>query len=170
MLLLRCTHKVLKLFNQRPRQAELCAPDTGLGDWYVNLAARRRRGFFVFVNAKSLYTLLVDARSATSIGGLVDRMLERLFLHLDDVVADEKVLAKVANEYRQVLIAKTASRSVLGSMNDLINHLCWNMDQQMLENGSVDIGDIEARLNAIPQRPIGWCLAVERLTELVSAL
>ena len=170
MLLLRCTHKVLKLFKHRPRQVELCAPDTGLGAWYVNLASNGRDEFFIFVNAKSLYTLLVDARMVASVGQLVERMLGRLFLHLDDLVSDQRALEKVANEYRRALVAKTASRSVLGSMNDLTKHLFWNMDQQMLETGSVHLRDIEARLNVIPQRPIGWCLAVERFAELCSAL
>jgi len=136
----------------------------------VNYSARRRQGFLVFVHARSLYTLLVDARLATSIDALVNRMLERLFLHLDDMVADEKVLAKVANEYRHVLVTKTADRSVLGSMTDLINHLRWHADKQIQEAGHVDLGDIEARLNTIPQRPIGWSVAVERFMELCSTL
>jgi len=169
MLLLRCTHEVLRLFGQRPRQAAMCAPDTGLGEWYVNFTSHRREGFFVFVNAKSLYTLVVDARTVASIDDLVARMLRRLFLHLDDLLAEQEGLEKVAKEYEHVLVAKTASRSVLGSMNDLISHLHWNIAQQMQETGSVDLADIEARLNVIPQRPIGWCLAVECFGELCSA-
>ncbi|MGB2823533.1 MAG: hypothetical protein WBF17_21315 [Phycisphaerae bacterium] len=170
MLLLRCTHKVLKLFNQRPRQVEVCAAETGLGEWYVNFTSTGRDGFFLFVNAKSLYTLVVDARSVASVDDLVQRMLRRLFLHMAELLVAREGLEKVAKEYGHVLVAKTASRSVLGSMNDLGNHLYWNMGQQMEEAGRLDIRAIEEELNAIPQRPIGWRFALDRFAELCAAL
>jgi len=51
-------------------------------------------------------------------------------------------------------------------MNDLVNHLYWNMADQMGATGRLDLWAIEQKLNNMPQRPIGWGFASERFVEL----
>ena len=61
MLLLRCTYRVLDLFGQKPREVQISGGREGLGEWYVNVADEFDGIFFLCVNVKSLYTLVLDA-------------------------------------------------------------------------------------------------------------
>ncbi len=170
MLLLRCTRRVLDLFGEKPRQVEVAEQNQGLGEWYVHIIDDLDDVFFLCVNAQSLYALIIATEPAMfqSAADLASAMLKRLLEHLHGLGFDEAVLSKVADDYEHVVIAKTASRSVLGSMNDLINHLCFWAGRQVREAGQLDRRAIEEKLNAMPQRPIGWAFAKDRLAELCS--
>jgi len=170
MLVLRCTGNVLKRFRQRPRQVEVSATASGLGEWYVNTADDLLGSFYLIVHAKSLYAVVVDGASVPSIGDLVERMLERLARHMASLGIRQAAQEKVLAGYEHFLVAKTASRSVLGSMNDLTTHLYLNMAAQMGATGKLDLWAIEQKLDNMPQRPIGWGFPSERFAELCAAL
>ena len=171
MLLLRCTYRVLDLFGQKPREVQISGAREGLGEWYVNVADEFDGIFFVCVNAKSLYTLVLDADAGfRSVDDLTSAMVTRLLEHLHALGVGEAVLSKVAKDYGQVVIGKTASRSLLGTMNDLVNQLYFHTGQQMQNAGKIDLRAIEEELNVIPQRPIGWAFAKDRLVELCSRM
>lgn len=111
---LRCTAKVLKLLGLQ--QAEVVdAPPSG-DDWYVNLVWIERRKCLLLTHAETLFPVFVaDVRKA-------------------DLVPIRPFVAHVAGEHlaseqfaghalgrldaRELTVAKTASRSVLGTMND----------------------------------------------------
>ena len=172
MLVLRCTKQVLGLFGEKPREVQVSGGTEGLGDWYVRLVddGDCEGIFFLCTNAQTLYTLILelDAEGYRSISDLADRMLARLLEHLHRLGISKETLAQVAEDYSQVLIGKTASRSVLGSMNDLVNNLCFHTGQQMRRAGKLDLWAIEEALNTIPQRPVGWAFAKNSLIELCS--
>ena len=171
MLLLRCTCRVLDLFGQKPRAVQTPGAREGLGEWYVNLADEFDGIFFVCTNAKSLYALILDADAGfRSADDLATAMVTRLLEHLHALGVGETVLSKVAEDYGQVVIGKTASRSLLGTMNDLVNHLYFHTGRQMQNAGKFDLRTIEEELNGIPQRPIGWAFAKDRLIELCSRM
>ena len=170
MLLIRCTHKVLKLFGEKPRQVSLSGSEASLGEWYIHIADEFDGVFFVCMNARSLYTLILDVDGLRTIGDLAGRMLERLFLHMVELGIEPSCTRKVAEDYSQVIFAKTASRSLLGTMNDLINNLYFLTGKQMREIGRLDLRAIEKSLNNMPQRPIGWKYAQDRLIELYSQM
>ena len=166
MLVLRCTQKVLKRFGQEPRQIETSMPETLLGEWYVHIADEFDGEFALCVNAKSLYTLVLSIEKAKSLDRLVDAFLGSLVCHLVELGIDRSCMERVASDYSHVLVAKTANRSLLGSINDLTNHLYFHTGQQMQDTGKLDLHAIEADLNMMPQRPIGWGFARDRLIEL----
>ena len=171
MLLLRCTYRVLDLFGQNPREVQISGAGEGLGEWYVNVADEFDGIFFICVNAKSLYTLVLDAGAGLrSVDDLATAMVTRLLEHLYALGVGQTVLSKVAEDYGQVVIGKTASRSLLGTMNDLVSHLYFHTGQQMRSAGKIDLRAIEEELNVIPQRPIGWAFAKDRLVELCSQM
>jgi len=64
MMLLRCTRKVLKLLDQRPRQVELSQAERGLAEWYVDTVDAFGRTFFLCTNPRTLYTLVLPAGQA----------------------------------------------------------------------------------------------------------
>jgi len=174
MLVLRCTKRVLDLFGTMPREVQIAESAEGLGDWYVRLAddCDCEGIFFLCTNAKTLYSLIleIDTTGYRSISDVSDRMLARLLEHLHGLGIVRETLAKIAEDYGHVVIGKTASRSLLGTMNDLVNHLCFHTGQQMRNAGKIDLRAIEEELNEIPQRPIGWALAKDRLVELCSRM
>ena len=172
MLILRCTRRVLDIFGEAPRLVHVADESQGFGEWYVHIIDDLDDTFFLCVNAQSLYALILDTEPEMfqSTVDLAEAMVRRLLEHLQGLGIDESTLSKVAEGYQNVVISKTASRSVLGSMNDLMNHFCFWAGRQMEETGRLDLRAIEEELNTIPQRPIGWAFAKDRLVELCSRM
>ena len=170
MILLRCTRKVLKLLGQRPRQVELSQPEVGLAEWYVDIVEGLGPAFFLCTNPSTLYTLVLSADNLEDSADLAGRLLNRLVLHMTEIGIDRSCMERFAPQFGNILVAKTASRSVLGSMNDLITHFCWHFSKQMSEKGKVDLRAVERELNNMPQRPIGWKFAQEQFADLCSRL
>jgi hypothetical protein len=166
MLLLRLTQKAMKRFDQKPRQVETSMDETLLSDWYVSIADEYDGEFALCVNARSLYGLVLPIEKIKTIDKLVEVFLGSLACHMVDLGIDRSSMERVMSDYSHVLVAKTASRSVLGSINDLTDHLYFRTGQQMQETGELDLHAIEAELNIIPQRPIGWGNARDRLVEM----
>jgi hypothetical protein len=168
MMLLRCTHKVLKLLGQQPRQVKLSQAENGLAEWYVDIVDAFGPTFFLCTNPGTLYTLVLPAGGSNQVADLSGRLLTRLVMHMTELGIDRSNVERHVQGLGTVIVAKTASRSVLGSMNDLITRFLWHVSQQMGEKGKVDLRAIEQQLNNIPQRPIGWKFAQERFVELCS--
>lgn len=167
MLILRCTRRVLDIFRETPRLVQVAEESQGLGEWYIHVIDDLDDTFFLCVNAQALYALILDTEPEMfqSTVELAEAMVRRLLEHLQSLGIDEPTLSKVAEGYRHVVVSKTASRSVLGSMNDLVNHICFWAGRQLMETGQLDLRAIEEELNTMPQRPIGWAFAKDRLVE-----
>ena len=167
-MLLRCTRNVLKLLGQRPRQVELSQSENGLAEWYVDIVDAFGPTFFLCTNPHTLYTLVLPVGPNDQVADLSGRLLTRLVLHMTELGIGRSGVERLVQGLGAVVVAKTASRGVLGSMNDLITHFLWHFGQQMGENGKADLRAIERQLNNMPQRPIGWKFAQERFVELCS--
>ena len=113
MVILRATAKVMKLM--RPDETAPGESDTALGDWYVNRIVIDRRPLLLLVSAKSLLPIVEPAREVhglpTRLASVVAARLERMGVSRDLVRAEVDAMAPT-------LVAKTASRSVLGVMVD----------------------------------------------------
>lgn len=168
MMLLRCTRKVLKLLDQRPRQVELSQAEDGLAEWYVDIVDASGPTFFLCTNPGTFYTLVLPVGQNNQIADLSDRLLIRLVLHMTELGISRSRVERLIRGLGTVIVAKTASRSMLGSMNDLITHFLWHFSQEMGSKGQVDLRAIERQLNNMPQRPIGWKFAQERFVEVCS--
>ena len=60
MLQLRCTSKVLKLLDLGPKDlAEIRAPDSLFGNWYVNLFVVDRRKTLLLMNERTLLSFVI---------------------------------------------------------------------------------------------------------------
>jgi hypothetical protein len=114
-MVLRCTAKVLRLLGiDRKRLQELPASND---DWYINLFWVDRRKCALLTHAGTLFSVFVaDVRKAdiAPIGEFVKS-------HIGDELRAEALPATSFGELEpaQVDLARTASRSVLGCMNDL---------------------------------------------------
>jgi hypothetical protein len=111
---LRCTGKLLKRLGPVTEAARE-PPTTVLGDWYATLVYAPGMQLVLLTSERTLLPVVVQAREART-------LLERFPLALARVLAELKVpLAAIDREVKAMAgprIGKTASRQVLGTMND----------------------------------------------------
>ena len=149
MQLIRCTAKLLKEMGL-PRDPAHDEPKFSyLGQWHANLIHIDRRKCVLFINDRTLFNFIVTDSSRAEIRNLPDMFS----LTLSSVVASEgftnDVVDRVANEYDQVQIGKSANRSVLGSINELAFHY----KHMILSAGGVHswkVPEIIRKLNRMP--------------------
>lgn len=123
-MILRCTAKILTLLAARP--AELATPPASDDDWYLNLLWIERRKCLLLTHAGTLFPVFVaDVRKAdiTPIGPYVVSLIEE---HLGSEGLAPDALGRLDPD--DVQLAKTASRSILGVMNDTAVHARYRID------------------------------------------
>ena len=117
MLTLRCTKKILDRFDAEPEENPPSST-TLLGDWYVKPVSLPYpgRSVVIFVSAKAFPTVILEGRGRKDMPALFrERMLDLLQrLDLPTGLAEHE-----RAESEKMTIARTASRSVLGTMNEI---------------------------------------------------
>jgi len=158
----KCTRKLLKALGVEP-VAQPDAQPTILGDWYGNLLSIARRHVVLFTNESTLYSFAVLGVRRVELRNIGNVFVEHLRLNLAHEDIPVEVIARVEAAYRVMGIARTDSRSVLGSMNDLAVLL----EQYLLDPGmkKLDVRDINKELNRTPHKPLGWKCAADVLHE-----
>jgi phosphoribosyl-ATP pyrophosphohydrolase len=163
MQLIRCTQKLLRVIGIK--KSDLIDDDPKFGylrTWYANLIWIDRRKCVLFTNEETLYSFLVTDVKKTDLSKIERLFVLNLRANLASEKFDSQVIDKVLKEYSEIVIAKTKSKSVLGSMNDLAFHCKFSV----LRDGGVtacDIIGINQELNRIPIGAIGYSYSIERL-------
>lgn len=115
MFILRCTQKLQARLGAAPEHG-LAPSDTVLGDWYANLIRVGRSQIVIAVSEKTLLPVVVPAREArtlvTRIGDALEPMLLSMGIPAQEVLTERSAMSSWT-------IGKTASRRILGSLNDL---------------------------------------------------
>lgn len=116
MYTLRCTAKLLARLGPLTEAARE-EPTTALGDWYATLVHAPRMQVVLLVSERTLMPLVVPAREARTLVKRVPLALARALAELGVASpAIEREVEAMAGPH----IGKTASRRVLGSMNDFL--------------------------------------------------
>jgi hypothetical protein len=116
---LRCTRKLLRRLGAKP-SSEVVEPSTVLGDWYANLLYLRPQQLVLAMSERSLLCVLVPAAPIGSVG---ERLRTEVAGVLTDIgVSGGPVAAELA-AMESMAIGATASRSVLGCLNDAVVQL-----------------------------------------------
>jgi hypothetical protein len=143
VVVLRCTQRLLRRLRTVPG-AEPRASDTRLGDWYANLVHVGRQQFVLAVSSRTFLPVVVAAAPISTLEA-------RLRAAACDVIQALGIpAAEVERELEamsDVVYAKTASRQVLGVMNDLAYALSFHVGRDTL-------GDISLRLAETPLSPL----------------
>jgi hypothetical protein len=114
-VILRCTNKLLAVIG--PALAPKPAPAPDAEDWYANLLWFDRRKCLLLTHSATLFSIFeanVSALGLRAAGPLVTRLIER---ELASEGFPSAVFAGL--EPQDLILAKTADRSVLGCMNDM---------------------------------------------------
>lgn len=152
MQLIRCTGKLQKEMGLKKSDLLESEPNSSyLGSWHANLIHIDRKKCVLFVNDKTLFNFIVLDVSREKIKEL--SVLFKYYLQCTLVGEGLEELAKdkILSEYTQLAYAKTNSKSVLGSMNDLAFHYKYNI----LEDGGVHSHTIPSIISGLNHMPMG---------------
>ena len=121
MFTLRCTGKLLKRLKVRADPSPSHST-TRLGDWYANLLYTKPQQLVLCVSAKTLLPVMVPASGPAPIQ---TRLRDQLAEVLRAIGVPSTTIQAELLEMDRVVVSKTASRTVLGSMNDFVNMLSF---------------------------------------------
>jgi hypothetical protein len=168
MRIIHCTRKLIKELD-----VPLVEPDKiplhteGIGNWYANLLRIDRRKCLLFTNEKSLFTFLIPKALKANLKNIEDEFLIHLNYNLQNEGFGLDVINKIMQEYQEIGFAKTMSKSVLGSMNDLTYHYEF---QIMREGGIVNIRilHLNKEINRTPMGTLKYKYPIEALKNLLN--
>lgn len=114
MYTLRCTGKLLRRLGPITEVSRE-TPTTVLGDWYATLIYAPAMQVILLTSERTLLPVVVPAREARTLAERFPLALARVLVELKvpQAVIDREVQAMAESR-----IGKTASRQVLGTMND----------------------------------------------------
>ena len=143
--------------------------NSGLGPWTANLIFINRRKCILFVNDKTLFNFLVPDMLRQHIREL-DKMFRDWF---SCTLAGEGFTLpqtdKILEEYESIGYSKTRSRSVLGSMNDLVFMYKYELQSNSLHRW--DFPEIIKKMNrTIVGAQRDYHYPVERLFDIYHPL
>ena len=163
MVTIRCTRKLYKFLEIIPLEEP--EPPTGaLGDWYANLIPTYAGGLIMFVNERSLVTVAVPVREVENLIPLFRVRVENLLLMID---VEQEVVDREISHLEPVQFARTASRSLLGSMNDI----AWNyqyISEEAEYVARLSLSDAELKLSLMPSGVLEHRLPAEAAIELLA--
>jgi len=114
MIVLRCTQKLLRRLRKTPA-VDARSSSALLGDWYANVLFVYRRPLVLAVSARTLLPVLVQARDPATIG---PRLCDALGLVLAALGIPDALICEEKRHMTEVVFDRTASRQILGTMND----------------------------------------------------
>ena len=166
MQLIRCTAKLLKEIGLKPAQLQHGEPNFSfLGQWHANLIYINRRKSVLFVNDRTLLNFVVPDTNRAQIRQLPELFLSTLACFFSDEDVPRGTIATILAEYDEIGIAKSSSRSVLGSSNDIGFHYKYMIE----EAGGVHswrVPGIIHDLNRMPMQAIKYKFPIKEFRNL----
>lgn len=140
-MLVRCTAKLLDLLGKQPVRLLEAPPSND--DWYANVLWLDRRKCLLITHAGTLFSLFHPGIRVNDLRPFDRRIIELLRSALLDEELPSGALGRL--EPGDVAIAKTASKNVLGVMNQMALEIEWAVDQA---GGlwNVDVDDLNRHL------------------------
>jgi len=165
--IIHCTRKLLKALDVPLVEPDkIPSPTEGLGNWYANLLRIDRRKCIIFTNEKTLYTFLIPKVLKVNLKNIVDEFLIHLSYNLQNEGFGLEVINRVMHEYQEIGYAKTVSKSVLGSMNDL----AYQYEAHIIGDGGFDnikIIQLNQKINRTPMGALKYGYPIEAMEMLL---
>lgn len=167
MTLLHCTAKLLKELGKPPLQTPDEPNKEGLGNWYANLLRIDRKKCILFTNEKTLYSFLIPKVKKENLKNIIDEFLFNLNMNLQAEGFPLTVINRVMQEYTDIGFAKTASRQVLGSMNEFAFYYEDLIISRYEDIENIRILGVNKEINRTIMRGIKYLQPIESLQELL---
>ncbi|MCD6577321.1 MAG: hypothetical protein J7K66_04820 [Anaerolineaceae bacterium] len=163
MITFRCTKKLRKYLGAIP--AENAPPPTAaLGDWYANLVPTCAGDLILFASEKSLLTVALPIWES-------DRLVPLFRIRVANLLwmigIPPKIIAREVSHFDQVQFCKTASRSVLASMNDFAWHY-QIMAEESDGESRLSLSKAEVKMAQMPCGALRYQFPSEVAKELLS--
>jgi hypothetical protein len=155
MLYLKCTGEAQKAIGLRKTDlVEAQATAAPLGSWYVHrFLIGRTRSFLFMSDANLLSFVLYQGKKPVTVQTLPVMLLAGLSQLLAMKGFEPALIDRALQPYQTGLFAKTDSRKLLGSMNDLVQRYTHSVEYQGgLE--SCNLTDIIMKMDDMPQRTL----------------
>jgi hypothetical protein len=124
MYALRCTLPLLKRLGKPTVDADAAGATTALGDWFVRPLNVGRNRLLLCTSALSLLPVIIPAKD---LFGLPTRLTGALTEILTTLGIPGAQIARELRAMSDHRLAKTNSRTVLGSMTDFIRMADWQI-------------------------------------------
>lgn len=170
MLIIRCTQKLLKKLDvpENELTSDNAVSISPLGNWHANVIGVSRYHGIIFVNDATLFSFVVFNVPKSAL----QKDLPRVFNYvLCEALRSEGFSVAWINKVSEISsvfkVGRSASRKVLGNINDLIYHY----EFYILREGGVkecDMQKIIRDINRMPQRNIGWKYSIEAMKMLAN--
>jgi len=169
MRLIHCTVKLLKELHNPPLQNPDNQNPEALGNWYANLLRIDRRKCILFTNEKTLYSFLIPKVKRENLQNIFDEFLFNLNMNLQAEGFSLEVINRVLSEYTDMGFAKTASKTVLGAMTQLMFEIEILIEMKKgLEN--VKVLEMNKNINRSLMRGSRHLYPIEMLQELLTGV
>ena len=124
-MVIRCTAKMLKLLGVRPSSLAELEPDED--DWYVNLLWFEGRKCLLLTHAGTAFSVFVPDVRKSDLESLGPFLVDAIIVALDAENLSHEALGDL--DGLDARVSKTASRRVLGVMNDVSLHVDCSLDR-----------------------------------------
>jgi hypothetical protein len=163
MVTLKCTRKLLKLLGGIITE-EPPSPTSALGDWYANAIPTAAGELIVFANER---TLLSVALPIEMIDTLVSAFAVRVYNLLMLIDVTKKIALRESTELRQIEFAKTTSRSILGSLNEISYHYQL-IAERNTAGEPLRLSEVELHLSQTLHKPLDYVYPAEVAKRLLA--
>ena len=155
MVAIRCTKKLLARIGALSSVTE--PTTTILGDWYARPVAIGHQRLILLISEHSRLPVIMRARDVKHLARNFPEALARVLLGLGIEMSGAE---REVEATREAVIAKTDSRSLLGTLSDFSFMLQW----QLPDRPNLDLVQAALELSHTPVRPLGRAGFPDRVT------
>jgi len=166
MQLIRCTQKLLARI-QFESEGDITATPSSC--WHANLVRVDYHDCVLITHNYTLFSLFVPGVSNADLKYFPDLFGQALFKAMRHSEFTQPQIEHMLEQGRELRFAKTDSRSVLGSMNDMKQMLDYTVYQHG-KLAHVGMGDIYRILNHTPFKAIGYSYPEDKFREMLGGV
>jgi hypothetical protein len=151
MINLKCTQKLAKFLGVK-LCPESVKTDTTLGSWYANLVSTSVGDVVLFVNERSLLSVIVPA---VEVSLVLVTFTQRVYQQLVMIGVSESAAKRELFSFNEIQLTKTTSRRILGTMNEIsLTYQNLLEDVDYIDSSKLTL--VESKANQFIYRPISY--------------
>jgi hypothetical protein len=132
--------------------------------WHANLFYLNRKKCLLLTHNESIYSLFLYNVVKKEVPTLIERIKNQL---KEQMRRDDFTIAQIAHMLEslgEIRYAKTSDRKVMGHLNDMVHTVKWHAEY----DGTIDVSDLNRRLNAKPYKMAEFAYPKDELKHLLS--
>ena len=136
-------------------------------DWHANLLWLYGKKHVLFCSDVARLSCLTPAVSKSEIIDLPGLLRSTLHYVMRDEGFSVEVIQRVIAAQDPLVLAKTSSKSVLGTINDNTMHIRFLLERHR-DLSQFGLPELHHHLNHMPMKPIEWKFAIESFKQHVA--